>query len=67
MPTIDDIRAAIERGDKEAAMAAYESVDAKRGLSGHDQQLLSAAIMEIEVPAPSEEAPVPDKPKKGRK
>ena len=47
MPTTADIRAAIAKGDGKLAQELYEEVLAKnegRGLSGHDQQLLSEEI-----------------------
>lgn len=55
MPTTEDIRAAIEAGDKQLARRLYDEVLAKRegkGLSGHDQQVLSRTISRI-PPAPN--------------
>lgn len=51
MPVTQDIRDAIDRGDKAAAQALYDEVLSKRGgrgLSGHDQQILSSDIARME-------------------
>lgn len=62
MPVTQDIRDAIERGNKAAAQALYDEVLNKRGglgLSGHDQQILSREIARMEdkgsVPEPTPE------------
>lgn len=64
MPVTQDIRDAIERGDKATAQALFDEVLSKRGgrgLSGHDQQILSQEIerMEDTGPQPLPE-PVPE-------
>jgi len=51
MPVTQDIRNAIDRGDKAAAQLLYDEVLSKRGglgLSGHDQQILSREIARME-------------------
>lgn len=65
MPTIDHIRDAIASGDKAQAQRLYDEVLSKRGgrgLSGHDQQILTAGIERMED-AGKYEVPVVDEPR----
>lgn len=68
MPIKADIDMAIAAGDRSLAEALYAEVLGKKGglgLSGHDQQLLTAQIESLPLPEPEPEpAPKPAKKKR---